>query len=206
MPEGARHPQCGVAVAVGTLEECQGSADVGLLVAQQLQRLPLFVPAQRNLGVLDDAAEVGGVTACHLDCLLGHLESFRGVLTQRLQHPIPGGRAGLDDDHGLLDEPADGVQDLAGVCVLVPDDVLGRHQRPTPLEDRQPVEHALLGIRQELVAPVDGGAQCLLPLLGGAGAGGEQGEAMREPLGDLDRRQGRDPCGGELEGERDAVE
>ena len=86
------------------------------------------------------------------------------------------------------------------------DDILGRHQRPTALEDREPVEHPLLGLREQLVAPVDGGAQRLLPFVGGAGAGGEQGEPVREPLGHLDRRQRRDPGGGELEGERDAVE
>ena len=204
--ERARHSQRGVAVAVGAAEERQGGADVGLLVAQQSQRLPLLVPPQRHLGVLDDAAEVGGVATRHLDRPPGRLEPFGGVLTQRLQHPVPARGAGLDDDHGLLDEPTDGVEDLAGACVLVPDDLLGRHQRPPALEDREPVEHPLLGLRQQLVAPVDGGAQRLLPCLGGAGAGGEQGEPVREPLGHLDRRQRRHPGGGELEGERDAVE
>ena len=190
----------------GPLEEGQGGADVGLLLAQQPQRLALLVPAQRNFGVLDDAAEVGGVAARHLDRLPGASKSFGGVLTQRLQHPVPAGGAGFDDDHGLFDEPADGVEDLAGACVLVCDDLLSRHQRPTALEDREPVEHPLLGLRQQLVAPVDGGAQRLLPFFGGAGAGGEQGEPVREPLGHLDRRQRRYPGGGELEGERDAVE
>ena len=163
-------------------------------------------PRNADFGVLDDAAEVGGVAARHLDRPPGRLKSFGGVLPQRLQHPVPAGGAGFDDDHGLFDEPADGVEDLAGRCVLVSDDILSRHQRPTALEHREPVEHALLGLRQQLVAPVDGGAQRLLPCFGGAGAGGEQGEPVREPLGHLDRRQRRHPGGGELEGERDAVE
>ena len=57
-----------------------------------------------------------------------------------------------------------------------------------------------------MVAPVDGGAQRLLPFFRGADTGGEQGEPVREPVGHLDRRQRRDPGGGELEGERDAIE
>ena len=59
--EGAGHPQGGVAVAVGAAEEGQSGADVGLLVTQQPQRLPLLMTAQRDLGVLD---------------VLGHRESF----------------------------------------------------------------------------------------------------------------------------------
>ena len=146
------------------------------------------------------------MAACHLERRPGRLKSFGGVLTQRLQHPVPGGGAGLDDDHGPFDEPADGVEDCPGKCTLVCDDLFSRRQGPAALEDREPVEHPLFGLRQQLVAPVDGGAQCLLPFLRGAGAGGEEGEPAPEPHGHLDGRERRHPGSGELEGEWDAVE
>ena len=74
------------------------------------------------------------MAAGHLEGLPGRLESFGGVLTQRLQHPVPADGSWFNENHGLFDEPTYCVKDLAGTCVLISDDVLSRHQRPTALE------------------------------------------------------------------------
>ncbi len=55
------------------------------------------------------------------------------------------------------------------------------------------------------MAPVDGGAQRLLPGRRGPVAGGEQLEPISKALRDLVCRQGPDPSGGQLDRERNAV-
>ena len=52
-------------------------------------------------------------------------------------------------------------------------------------EDRQPFEDALLVVEQQIVAPVDDGAQRLLAGECGAAPAGEEPEPLVESLGDL---------------------
>ena len=59
---------------------------------------------------------------------------------------------------------------------------------------------------EQLVAPLDGRAQRLLPVRRVAGAAGEQVEALREPLDDLLWCQRFHPRRGQLEREREPVE
>ena len=59
---------------------------------------------------------------------------------------------------------------------------------------------------EEVMAPIDGLAQRLVPRDGDPARAGEQPEAIIEPRGNLLHRQGADPCSGELDRERDAVE
>ena len=79
-------------------------------------------------------------------------------------------------------------------------------ERAAAGEDRHAPEQPLLRLGEERVAPVDRGAQRLLPLGRVARAGGEHVERVVEPLEQRFRRQEPQPGGGELERERQAVE
>ena len=168
---------------------------------------PLPVPAQRDVGPLDDIPEVVRVAAGRLDRLPGRDEPLGGVLAQGLEHPVAAGRA--------ASRPRPSTARPAGRWCRGPRPG-GRPRRrrpPPPTSSVQPPWNTdsrsntrRSSSLSSCVAPVHRGPQRLLPCLGGAGSGGEQGEPVREPFGDLDRRHRRDPGGGELERERHAVE
>ena len=65
---------------------------------------------------------------------------------------------------------------------VVSDDRLGGGRGPSSTEGGESVEHPLLGVCKQGVAPVDGGAQRLLPGFGRPGTGGQQAESMRDLL------------------------
>src|SRR5205823_1920329 len=73
-------------------------------------------------------------------------------------------------------------------------------------EDGESLRQGLLGFGAEVVAPVDEGAQGLLPGQRRAAAGGEEAEAVVQALRDLLRRERADPRRRQFDGERDAVE
>ena len=73
-------------------------------------------------------------------------------------------------------------------------------------EDREPLGERALGVGQQVPAPVDDGAQRAVARQRGAAAAGEQPEAVVEPRGDLSARHRAQPRGGQLDGQRQAVE
>ena len=73
-------------------------------------------------------------------------------------------------------------------------------------EDRQPSEQAPLVFEEEVVAPVHDGTQRLLAGQRGAGAAGEQREAVAESLGQRGQGEGSKAGGGKLDGQGQAVE
>ena len=75
---------------------------------------------------------------------------------------------------------------------------LGHLKRPAG-EDGKPPQQRLLALGQQVVAPVDGGAQRLLPWRGRPVAGGQQAEPVGDPHPDLLHRQRADPGGGQLD-------
>ena len=84
--------------------------------------------------------------------------------------------------------------------------VLGRLQGEAAGEDAQAAEeHALLA-GEQLVAPLDRGAQRLLARARRAAAGGEDVEAVAQARRDLIQRQGRHAGRGQLDGQRHAVQ
>ncbi len=118
--------------------------------------------------------------------LLG--EPLGGVLVDGLQHPVAGRPARVEAGHqqGLVDQREQQVGDLlAGHPGLVGADHLGVLQRPAAGEDRQPPQDGPFAFAEQVPAPVDDGAQGLLAGQQGAAAGGEQGEAAVQPVGDL---------------------
>ena len=73
-----------------------------------------------------------------------------------------------------------------------------------PLADDTDGLDAVFG--EEVMAPIDGLAQRLVPRNGDPARAGEQPEAIIEPRGNLLHRQGADPCSGELDRERNPVQ
>ena len=86
------------------------------------------------------------------------------------------------------------------------DHVHRRLEREASGEHRQSPEDGALALGQELVAPVERGPERLLARQRGPVAAGEQREAVVEAGRDAECAERRHPCGGELDGERDAVQ
>ena len=87
----AGHLQRLVDVTVRAAEPGECGAHVRLFLSEPGQRVALPVATQRELGGEDLVVEVAGVPGRdrHVITCLG--EPFRGVLAQRLEHPVPGG-------------------------------------------------------------------------------------------------------------------
>ena len=134
-------------------------------------------------------------------------ELLAAVLRQRLQlreaDAVAGGNG---EDERLLDQRVHDVGEVGRVERLVGADGLGRRQVAAAGEHRQPLEHPLLVVEQQLVAPVDDGAQRLLPRQRRPGAAGEQAEPIVEAGRDLLDRERTRAGRGELDGERQPVE
>ena len=73
-------------------------------------------------------------------------------------------------------------------------------------EDRQTPEHRLLRWRQQVERPLDGRPQRPMPLDAGPPAAGQEPQTIVEPLHQIRRREAPGAGGGQLDGERDAVE
>ena len=124
--------------------------------------------------------------------------------TERVEHPVPlaVGFAGHD---GLLDQPAQRVEDRLGRQFLVGADVLGRLHLESAREDRQPLPQQPLARRAQLVAPADRRTQRLMPGQRRAGAA-QQPEPVVEAGHDLLDGHGAQSAGGQFDRERDPVE
>jgi hypothetical protein len=84
-------------------------------------------------------------------------------------------------------------------------DALDRFQRGAGREDREAAGQRLLGRRHQLPAPVDDGAQRLVPGQRGPAAASQQRETVIESFGQLLRGQGAQPRRGQLDGQRHPV-
>ena len=128
-------------------------------------------------------------------------EALACVGADRLQHPQPGGRAHVLASHeqALRDQGVERVQSAAG-------DRLGRLDGRAAGEHREAREAPLLVIAEQLVAPVDGGAQRLLARGCVARAGARRAERGVQAFGDLGRRQQPAAGGGQLDRQRQPVD
>src|SRR5688500_15243018 len=106
--------------------------------------------------------------------LAGGLEPLDGKLADGLEHP-EAAAVGSDADEALVD------QRLEGVEVSV-DDLFGRLEGPAAAEDGQAGEQALLVGGQQLVGPLDRGAQGALALRSVAAAAGEERQTLLQAL------------------------
>ena len=139
--------------------------------------------------------------------LPGRLQPFGGVLPDRVQQPVPGvaGRLAVQHHQRLVDQRDEQPEDLLGPDGLVRAHLLGHVQVPAG-EGRQPPQQHLLGLVQQLIAPVHGGPQRLLAQRRGPVARVEQLEPVAQPALDLLHRQRPHPGRGQLDAQRDAVQ
>ena len=140
--------------------------------------------------------------------LAARLELLRGELADRVEQPEPRLAVGrlLDLDQALVDERHEAVDDVAAELRGRAADGLGRLEVAAAGEDGQAVEEPPPAVVEQVVAPGDRAAQRLLARRQVARAGRQQVELVLEPGEDRVGRQELDPGGGQLDGERHAVE
>ena len=134
-------------------------------------------------------------------------EPLPGVLAHGFEQPEPGLRRSRVGEHErLLDEPPEHVEDVHLVDRVAGADVFGRLEARPAGEGGQPPEDDPLRLGQQVVAPVDRGAQRLVTSGRGPAAARQEPEPVVEAGRDLLDRERPHPRRGELDRERDAVE
>ena len=142
-----------------------------------------------------------------LDHLARIHQLLLGVLADAAEQAIPGGAVLLlDDDQVAGHQMVEEVEHVEGIEGVAGRDGLGRLERPSATEDSEAAEERAFVLGQELVAPVDGGAQRLLAGHRRAIAAGEETELIAEAVEDLGRREHVDARRRQLDGQRYAVE
>ena len=150
-------------------------------------RDPLQLPGAPQLRFgglhqLDDQRRVGGLDR---RALARVVQLLRGVLADRLQHPVPGRRSGYRDDQRLLDQCGEHVERRVARTAHPRRRVLGRAAG----EDRQPPRQRALGFVEQVPAPVDDRTQGLVPRRSRPRAVREQPEPVAEAAADLVDRE-----------------
>ena len=110
---------------------------------------------------------------------------------QRFVHQL---RENIQHSSGLSSNPSSAANGFGGL------------QRRAARKHRQSPQHDALGIGEQVVAPIDRGAQGLLARQGGAAAAGQQAKGIVQPRGDLLDAEHLHAAGGQLDRERNAVE
>jgi hypothetical protein len=180
----------------------QRQVDLVGLGAQAGQPAQLLAAADVRLGLLHEVEDERGVRGLGGRALARRVELLARVGPDRLQHAVAGGAVGLrhGDDERLVHQRRERLPRLG------PAHPLGRGERGAARERAEPPGDGALGLREELPAPVDDRAQRLVAGERGAHTGGEQAEPVVEAVGDLLGREGAQAGGGQLDGERLAVE
>lgn len=134
-------------------------------------------------------------------------EPLPAVLPDRVEQPVPCLAIPLlPDQHGLLHQPGDQVDDLGLADAVAGADLLGRLQGEAVAEHAGTLPEQPLLRGAQVVAPVDQRAQRPLAGRRGARSRGEQPEAVVQPLQQLLNGEGAQPDGGELDREGQPVE
>ena len=132
-------------------------------------------------------------------------QPLTAILPDRLQHPEArlgrGTRQGLQQ--ALVRERDDPIEQ---VDLRVGHNRRRRREREATGEDGEGAKEALLPRGQEVLAPGDGPAHCVLPGWAVASATGEQRQPLRQAGQQCRRRQDPNARGGELEGQRQPIE
>ncbi len=171
----------------------------GLVVAQQVaQEAPRHPPVPPL------------VPPTGIRLLVGSGQPFRRVFTHRVDQPVPGaravGQAVPAENDRLVDQAGQHVADPADRDQRAGRHVPRRREVERPGEDREPRPDRPLGLRAQIVGPVDRGLQCLVPRHRAAPRAGQHRERGVKAIGQLGQRQRPHADGGELDAERQAVE
>ena len=195
---------------LGVAGRVPGRAPQVRLLGVQPREPPTLVRPGQVLGRrLGDTQEVRAVRGCQGGGLvfarLG--EPFGGELADGLQQPVAQGSPGwLRPDEALVRQRAEQVGDVEDLEVAEAAHRLGGVQVEALGEHRQPPQQRLLGPGQQRIGPLDRRPQGLLPLQRGAAAPGQQPEALVQPVVQAGQGHRAQPGGGQLDGERHAVQ
>ena len=126
-------------------------------------------------------------------------------MPDRIQHPIAIALR-ISHDQRLLDQADHQVQNVVLRDLLSRADGFGGSARPATGESCQPGEQPLLHVVEQVIAPVDGGPERLVPRQHVAAAAGQQAKALIEQRHDLVDRQHRDARCSQFQRQRNAVE
>ena len=186
--------------------------EVAALAPHPGEPLGLVVPDEPEASRAHEVGEVLGVPDEHAFALARRGELLCGVVAERLQHrpPRPTCRV-LGHDERLVDQPPDDAVDLVGTddqtigrgAAAGADGGLGR--RPAR-EHRQPTEHDPLLRREQVVTPVDHGPERLLARFDRARSARQHGEPVVEAIDEVVDRRRAQPCGRQLDRQREPVE
>ena len=160
---------------------------------------------QLGFGGLGQGQEVGGMPVVHVPPVSAVPQAFQGVLPDGLEQAEPGLLlAGLHPDQAAVHQRAERVHHRS------PDGVTadGRDggQAEAPGEYREPGEQRLFVGGKQAEAPVQRVPQGPLPFGQVTRPGGQQAHPVIEPREQRARRQQPDPGGGQLDGQRQAVQ
>src|ERR1700693_5236994 len=120
-------------------------------------------------------------------------ELLASVLTDRLEHSVACDAATFHHGHErLVDEMREKVENALALDAFAGADDFGRLEAPSSDKNGEPPKEKALAIKEEVVAPVDHGAQRLLAGEDGSAAAGEETESVVESFGHLRDRQDPD--------------
>ena len=138
--------------------------------------------------------------------VVGIDEAFLGVLADRLQHVVAGlGTGAVDDDERLVDQARQHVEHIVRGSVLARDDELRGFEGAAAGEDREAREDEPLHRGEEVVRPVDRGAQRVVTLHA-TPAAGEEPEALVNAARQLFDAEHAGAGSGELDRQGHAVQ
>ena len=179
-----------------------------MLSLQPVEPHPLVGAGQRRLGSLGQGEVVHGVAAPHGLAFAAGLEALQSELPQRLQHPEAGLTGGplLGPHEALAGERRHRLHHVARRAAGLGAHRARRLQGEAPDEHRQRAEQAAIGLLEQVVAPLDGPAQGLLPGRQVASAADEQREPAVQAVEEGRRREQLDAGSGELEGQGQPVQ
>src|SRR5439155_3048295 len=164
-------------------------------------RLPLRLRAFEQIALILGVASPEALELAALE------ELFAGVRARRLEQPIRRGSAAeVGRNERLGHEVRHALDDVRARELRARRDRGGGVEREASREHRQPPQDDALRLGQQLVAPVERRAQRLLARQRRAAAACEEPEAIVEPRRDAFDAERGDARGGELDGERHAVE
>ena len=160
----------------------QRGADVVPIAIEDGIAVELARTHLQRTGGLRRAEIVREMSITELCDLTSAVEAFLAVLAKWLQHPVPHlAIRTVCDDHRLVDQGADQIDDLVDVHEFVRAHRFGGFEIEPSREHRSAIEQRLLGFAQQLIRPSHRGTQRLMSL--GYAPAAEHAEPVVEPVG-----------------------
>ena len=152
---------------------------VGSLGVEELEELELATGLQVGACLFGQGEEAVAMAGAQRLLLAGLGEPLEPILAHGFEQAVAGpGVALLGEHQRLVDQRAEQLEHLLALDPVAGADLLGSLERKAAGEDREAAKQGPLGIREQLMAPVDRGAQGLKPGAGRARAAGEQAKAI----------------------------